>query len=602
MLNKTAIRIANVSGGTGDVRDAMYRMVTEGENEIDAVTGDWLSEMNIAWNAMSKLARPDAGYEQGFYDQLEQSIEVIARKQLKVVTNAGGLNTPALARKVEKLLISKGIKMTVAYVEGDDVTELIRSKDKADEIGIRHLDSGVPLTQWGLEPLCGVAYIGAKGITAALKSGADIVICGRVTDASPVLGLAAYWFGWQETDYNQLAGALMAGHIIECGSYATGANYTGFKKHLPNLINLGYPIAEVNMDGSFVVTKHKNANGVVEKFNITAQLLYEIQGEIYLNPDVSADLSQITVEEIGENRVFVSGAKGSPPSTTTKAMIAAVGGWQAETSFYVNGIDVEAKVQFMKQLIETALAGLPLTKLSIELYGSAPDDPTSQQSGTRLLRVFAQARDKDTLSAENFKIPVYMLRMQSFPGYHMSLDFRTMDPKMYMELFPALIPIETLSQRVVFPDHTLDIDPPVHTKEFNSKRPSYDTKDPIDLSTLGPTLRAPLGTIVHGRSGDKGNNCNVGLFVRSEDEFIWLKSFLSLEKFRTLLGQDAMASTKIERCEFKKIWAVHFRIIDFLDGGIASSSRVDNLGKGVAEYIRSRQVEIPKKFLDLGAI
>jgi len=535
-------------------------MVREGD--VDVVTGDWLSEMNIAWNAIIKAQDPKLGYENGFLEQLSECIEDVAAKQIKVVTNAGALNPRALTDRVSELCESRGLsRMTVATVVGDDVTHLLKHNGEGG-LRFRHLDDeNVTIDDWSstLRSSCAVAYMGAWGIFEALSAGADIVVCGRVTDASPVIGAAAWWYNWPKTAYNQLAGALIAGHVIECGPYAVGGNFSGFKEHLPDLVDIGFPVAEIQPDGTFYVTKPETMNGTVNKFNITAQLLYELQGEEYLNPDVVADLSKIRVDETATpNRVYVSGAVGHPPPATTKVIIACPGGFQAEALYYVNGLDLEAKTRMMRAQLEHIFKHSNFCKFSVELYGRTVEDPHTQQEGTAMLRVFAQARAREDLASDKFKKLIYALRMQSYPGYHMNLDFRLMDPRPFMEMFPSVIPQALLQHQVLIPNikKVFDIMPPSETCEYPTQRRSYETSNPVDLTAFGKTTKTPLGSIVHARSGDKANNSNVGFFVRHHDEFPWLQSLLTVEKFKQLLGND-YANQRVERVEFPLLFAVH---------------------------------------------
>lgn len=434
MLDTRPIRIGNVSGATGDHPQAMLRMAQHGN--VDVIVGDWLSEMNIAWNAITKSQDPDLGYEPGFLAQLSDCLDIVVAKDIKVVANAGALNTSSLMQKVCALCKERGhSKVMVASVLGDDISEPIQKKEAGFQ-DLHHLDHDEwKLKDWPLKPHCAVAYIGAWGIVEALNAGADIVICGRVTDASPVIGAAAWWYRWQRDAWDELAGALVAGRmydslldltdmllttiaidLIECGPYVTGANFSGFKPLLPNLVDLSFPIAEISPDGSCIITKCEAYGGAVTKFNTIAQLLYELQGELYLNPDVAADLRNISVDEIGPDRVKVYGAIGQPPPPTTKAMIAAPGGYQAEAIFYINGLDVNEKAEMLRNQLDHALRGNGFCKLSIELYGSPAINPSSQQAGTVFLRVFTQARNIEDISAERFKTLIYALRMQSYPG------------------------------------------------------------------------------------------------------------------------------------------------------------------------------------------
>ncbi|KAJ5626538.1 hypothetical protein N7528_003965 [Penicillium herquei] len=609
MLSKRPIRVGNVSGATGDCPYAMRRMAEDGN--LDVITGDWLSEMNIAWNSIAKDQDPTLGYEPGFLAQLTDSIDTIVEKGIKVVTDAGALNTETLAIKIQEMCHRRGhMDVVIAMVLGDDISTLI--KDPAQRENLLHIDhSEWALNEWHLEPHCGVAYIGAWGIVEALKAGADIVVCGRVTDASPVIGAAAWWYNWAKDDWNSLAGALIAGHLIECGPYVTGANFSGFKSLLPQLVDLAFPVAEISRDGMCVITKPEAHAGAVTQHNTIAQFLYELQGEQYLNSDVVANLGNVQINQIAPNRVQVQGITGSPPPSTTKAMIAAKGGYQAEATFYINGLDVDAKVEMMRNQLLHIFRDNNFSKFAIDLYGSSATDPQSQQAGTVFLRVFAQAKRLEDICADKFKIPIYALRMQSYPGYHMNLDFRTMDPKPFMEIFPVTISMtslrhETHIMRKVITEK-IQIDPPAFTAEYPVIRNSYETSTPVDLAKFGPTKMAPLGSIVHARSGDKADNSNIGFFVRTEDEYPWLQSFLTISRLKDLFANDwtkweNSATRRVERCEFPNILAVHFRVMDFLDGGIASSSRIDGLGKGIGEYLRSRVVPIPVQFLDRGCI
>ncbi|GKT97014.1 DUF1446 domain protein [Colletotrichum tofieldiae] len=364
------------------------------------------------------------------------------------------------------------------------------------------------------------------------------------------MGAAAWYYGWREDQHQELAGTLLAAHLIECGPYVVGANFSGFKDFLPELVDLAFPIAEISRDGECIITKTAEGGGHVTRHTVTAQLLYELQGHLYLNPDVVADLSHVRVEEqmgSGEDRVRVWGAKE--------------GGYQAEATFYINGLDVEEKVAMMKKQLAYLLKDSNFSRLSIEQYGTQVKNPSSQQAGTVQLRVFAQARKKEDIAAIKFKIPIYAVRMQSYPGYHMSLDFRTMDPKRFMEIFPALIPQSVIDHRVLLgTGNLIAVRPPSNTAVYKVLRPSADTTNAIDLLSLGPTEFSPLGSIVHARSGDKADNSNVGFFVRNEDEYPWLRTLLTVSRLKQLLGDDWFKNNpdrRVERVEFQGVNAVH---------------------------------------------
>jgi hypothetical protein len=385
-------------------------------------------------------------------------------------------------------------------------------------------------------------------------------------------------------------------------------------------VDLGFPIAEIAHDGSVVITKHPEAAGFVDEMNVRAQFLYEIQGTKYINSDVCADIQNVKIENtVKKDRVRVSGAVGSPPPPTTKAIVVAIGGYQAEATFYMNGLDIDAKEKFMRQQLAYAFRNANFSELSIERHESAASNPTRQSLGTVGFRVLVKGRNKEDISEEVFRKHVYALRMQFyageylghaefvgfngsstniFIGYHMSLDFRTMAPKMSMELFPGIISYTSLPHRVVLNGKEIAIQHHRITEPPPGKRPSEETENPTPLEKFGSTQFAPLGSVAHARSGDKGDNCNVGIFVRSAEAYMWLQSYLTVPRIIALMGEDFKQGTSVERCEFPQIWAVHFRFLDFLGGGAASSTRIDMLGKGVAEYLRSNFVDVPIQFLE----
>ena len=309
---------------------------------VDVITGDYLAEVNLANDAEAYAKGEATGWMATCWDGIEKSIDLINEKRIKLVLNGGALNPKGLALKTHELVASKGLDLTVAWVEGDDL--LPRAYEvlgTSEEEKLQHLDkenadvklakdTKAFLSKKEKMPIVSAnAYLGIRAICKGLDSGADIVICGRVADASPVIAAAAWWHGWKETDYNELAGALIAGHLIECSTYITGANFTGFHQYETNdLLNLGLPIVEVEANGECVVTKHEALNGYVTSDTVKCQLLYELQGNIYLNSDVKADIKHVRIEDEAKNRVRVSGVKGHPPPPTTKLAVFYRGGWQ----------------------------------------------------------------------------------------------------------------------------------------------------------------------------------------------------------------------------------------------------------------------------------
>ncbi|KAF5373585.1 hypothetical protein D9758_000946 [Tetrapyrgos nigripes] len=591
---KRAVRIANCSGAVGDGYHQIYRQATEGP--VDAIFGDYLSEMNIAWRALEMKDNSALGYEPFFLTQLQykNTLEIVARKGIKLITDAGAFNPYGLYRETKKLLEEKGLSdVKMAWVEGDNVGQEVVAHAK--DVGrFPHLD--IPdedLSKVKTEILSANAYIGVGGVIAALEAGAQIIICGRICDATAVMAVCSWWHGWSEIEYDKLAHTLVAGHIIECGAYATGGNFCGFQSF--NLIDPGFPIAEVSADGTFVVTMHEGCTGAVTVDTVTAQLVYEIQGPIYLNPDVSANLEEIRLKDVGRNRVHVSGVKGSPPPPTMKLAVQTFGGYQGELSFYATGIDVEAKYTSMKEKILGTLDKSRFIKIAIDKYGTPEPNPRSLKTASVQIRLFLQASTPEPI-LELQKYTCWWF-MSDFGGCFLNMDTRTLIPKPFTTFFPGKIEQGAVHVRAHIGDHVVEVSSVSKTAPFHGQK-SYGPKAVTALSSFGPTRKAPLGSIVLARSGDKGANSNIGMWVRHDDEWPWLQSFLTTEMFQKLLRDDWKLEYRVERFEMEHIRAVHFLCYGLLEEGTSSSSLLDSLGKAVGELLRAQVVEVPVKFLE----
>ncbi|KAG7092909.1 hypothetical protein E1B28_009214 [Marasmius oreades] len=595
------IRIGNSSGYAGDGLSQMYRLVTDGP--VDAIFADYLAELNIPWRALEMIDNPELGYEKPALIQLGwmTAAEEIVKRGIKVVHDGGALNPYGLYKATKELLAKKGLRdVRVAWVEGDNVKEIVKASLSANGESLPHLDiRGLDVKSAVKDVLTANAYIGMRGIVAALNEGAQIIICGRCCDASPVMGLSAWWHGWAETDYDRLAGALVAGHITECGPYVTGGNFCGFRA-VPGLGKIaGYPIAEVASDGTAIVTKHEGTYGAVPVDTVTAQLVYEIQGPKYLNPDVVALLEDIKIEQVGKDRVKVHGVKGTPPPPTTKLAVCSLGGYQSENDYYAVGLDIQEKIELQRAQILGQIDRSKYSTISIEPHGVGKEDPETQNEATVTIRHFVQAPTKEAIV--DFWTTISSIVMGGYAGIHGNLDRRTTIPKPYIEFFPALIPQNKIQLKVHIGDHIIQVSPISFTEPFMGQD-SYSPKVVTDLDSFGPTRKAPLGKVVCARSGDKAGNANAGLWVRNDDEWPWLQSFLTIERFKKLLGKDYKPEYRVERFEMPNIRAVHFVIYGILQRGVASSSMIDQLAKSFGEFIRARHVEIPIKFLERPAV
>jgi hypothetical protein len=585
----TVVRVANCAGWLWDrfsgLRDALA-------GPVDVVTGDYLAEPTLRQLALEKQRNPELGYAQSFLAQFADAVDLLVERGARLVVDAGGLNPAGLAAQCRRVIAEAGHELVVAHVEGDDVL------GRLDEFGdLAHLDDGRPLADWGHEPGTANAYLGGWGITAALAAGADVVITGRVTDASLTTGVAAWWHGWSVEDTSQqawdrLAGAVAAAHVIECGPQATGGNFSGFTT-VPRLDDLGYPIAEIADDGTAVITKHDTAGGMVTTDTVTAQLLYEIQGPTYLNPDVTVHLDEVVVSRDGPDRVSLTGVRGSPPSPTTKLAITAPGGFESSVSFYATGLDLEAKVDLLRTHVERITARLDLSLLRVDRIGVPVEDPPDQWAAAQQILVTAQAGDRTQVGAERFIAPLTGLFLPGYPGLYVT-PLRVANP--VVEYWPTLVPTDALAHEVVLAEGArLPVkDTPVRA-EFRGQPP--DAPAPDVGNHVGTTTRAPLGFVAHARCGDKGGNSNVGFWPigTSDAAWEWLRSTVSVERIRTLYPEAADAV--IERHEFPGLRAVHLVIHGVLGKGASSNGRPDIAGKAVAEFLRARHVDVPVALL-----
>jgi hypothetical protein len=485
----------------------------------------------------------------------------------------------------------------------------------------QHLDSeneGVSLAQnvadlldtKGKPIVSANAYLGARAIVKGLELGADVVICGRVADASPVIGAAWYWHRWSETDYDRLAGALVAGHLIECSAYVTGANFTGFDEYpLQTFVDLSYGIAEIADDGTAVITKHENTNGLVNEDTVKCQFLYELQGSMYLNSDVAAYTTDIKIESVGKNRVRLSNIKGHPPPPTTKLAVFYHGGYEAQILVNAAGYATKEKYQLWELQLRNALEQKGLSDkfqlLDFQILGVPEANPNSQFASTTYCRLFVQA---------DSEAPMFGLLkawtetgMMHFSGLHLSLDWRTAVPRSYLAFYPAVWPQDSLDEGVSVLSASGEVAQTAdagHPPQYQKLQPrdNYETEHPVDTASFGPTRPARLGDVCLARSGDKGANINFGIFVRKAEQYPWLQSFMTRSRLQELMGADWKDDFKIERMEFANILAVHFVIYGPLGRGVSSCRLLDSLGKGFADYIRDKVVDVPERFLEEVAI
>ncbi len=588
-MNKEVIKIGNCSGYYGDKLSAAKDMVDGGP--LDVLTGDYLAELTMAILFNQRMQRgEDKGYVGTFLKQVKSIAKTCKDKNIKIVTNAGGLNPSSMANEIEKILEDLEISLKVAYISGDDLMPRIDDLKKDGEKFL-NIDKDIPIEESGCKTLTANAYLGAWGIKEALDQGADIVVCPRVTDAAVVIGPAAWKFNWQRNDYDALAGALTAGHIIECGCQATGGNYSFFQE-VPSFDNVGYPIAEIKSDGSFYITKHPGTGGLVSTGTITAQLLYEISSPAYLNPDVIAHFDTLKIEQESKNRVYISGCRGSSPTNSHKVCINLAGGYRNGMEFILTGLDIKEKAKTITDAIFNSVGGKEqFDEVSILLDRTDKKDPNSNEEAMASLRISVKSKNPD-LVGRLFSAKIIELALANYPGFFTGGGVRSGGP--VLVYWPALIDSKHIKEIVHLDGKEIEILP---TNQLNLEEIYYQ-KQPIEIKPApsDEVIDKPLGNLFGARSGDKGGCANIGVWAKSENAFSFLHEFLTVKKLKELMPD--VAQFEIDRYELPNILSLNFYIHGILQDGVSSNTRKDGQAKSLGEYLRAKYIDIPKSLLE----
>ncbi|MEU7486728.1 acyclic terpene utilization AtuA family protein [Streptomyces sp. NPDC042319] len=561
------LRIGNASGFYGDRFGALEEMLTGGP--LDILTGDYLAELTMLILGRDRLKDPDRGYAKTFLRQLETGLGLAAERGVRIVTNAGGLNPAGLADAVRELAEKVGVPVRVAHVEGDDL--LARGG-------------------WPDGTLTANAYLGGGGIAECLRADAEVVVTGRVTDAALVSGAAAAHFGWRPDDHDRLAGAVIAGHVLECGTQATGGNYSFFGAL--DMRRPGFPLAEIAADGSAVITKHPGTGGAVTVGTVTAQLLYETTGARYAGPDVTARLDTARLAKDGPDRVRIDGVRGEAPPPTLKTGLTRLGGWRNEVTFVLTGLDVDLKAGLVREQMEAAFdaAGRRPAEVDWRLARTDHPDAASEEEASALLRLVVRDPDQDAVGRVISGAAVE-LALGSYPGFHVTAPPGKGAP--YGVFEAAYVPVGEVPHVAVLPDgRRVDIEPPTATRELVREA---DPPLPEPLHHDGTTRRAPLGLVAGARSGDKGGAANVGVWARTEEAWAWLAHELTTERLSELLPEAA--GLPVERHVLPNLRALNFVIDGLLGAGVASQARFDPQAKAVGEWLRARHLDIPEVLL-----
>ena len=583
------IKIANCSGFYGDKLSAAKELVNGGP--IDVLTGDYLAELTMTILYSQKLQRgEDKGYVGTFLKQIKEIAKTCNEKNIKIVTNAGGLNPKSMASEIEKILLDQSIEMKVAYIDGDDLLPKMDSLMGEGE-KFMNIDKNISLKDSGYSPLTSNIYLGAWGIKEALDHDADIVVCPRVTDAAVVIGPAAWKFNWKRNDYDALAGALAAGHIIECGCQATGGNYSFFKE-VPSFDNVGYPIAEIFEDGSFNITKHPNTGGLVSKGTVTAQLLYEISSPAYINPDVISHFDTLKIEEIAKDKVHISGCRGSSPPKDHKVCINLAGGFRNGMEIILTGIDIEDKAKVFTDALFNSVGGQDqFEEVSIQLHRTDKENPITNEEAMASLVISVKSSNPD-LVGRLFSAKIIELALANIPGFFAQSGPKSSGP--VIVYWPALIDSKHVKEKVHIDGKEIEVLP---TTQLDFEEIYYQ-REPFNIEEINMTdqLEIFFGDLFGTRSGDKGGCANLGVWAKNKNTYSFLYNFLTVERIKELMPD--LNKYKVERFELPNIYSLNFYIHDILQDGVSSNNRKDSQAKSLGEYLRAKKILVPKEIVE----
>ena len=580
---------------------------------IDVLTGDWLAELTMLILSRIRAKRPGQGYARTFVSQMEQVMGTCLDRGISVVSNAGGLDPRGCAEAVQEVAERLGLSPTVAYVDGDDLLPRLADLTGAGALqpftdeAIGDARMGDAEGGWGdvSRFVSANAYLGCFGIVDALSQGADIVVTGRVTDAAVVCGPAAWHHGWSPTDFDQLAGGVVAGHLIECSGQVTGGNYSFFNEiegraEVGGRARFGFPWAEVAADGSCVIGKHDGTGGAVTVGTVTSQLLYEIGGPEYLGPDVTARFDTVELELIAADRVKVSGAVGEPPPETLKVAMNELGGFRNSFSVALTGLDIDEKADFAQAAFWDACPYVPgdFDEIDDRVIRTEKEDPATQEEATAIWRVTVKDVDERKVGRAFADANVHTA-LAGIPGMY-GLGGGPGPASPFGVYRPARVDRAVVPQYVHLLGGAMREVPSTHPGAGDIGAKTHQSRTQQAAGPGGATTEhgeavgmrpAPLGRVIGTRSGDKGGNANLGVFTRTDEAWAWIDAWLTSDRLRELLPETA--SLRVDRHRFPKIRALNFVVHDLLQEGVAASTRQDAQAKALGEWLRARVVDVP---------
>jgi len=598
MSKKTIIRIGNASGYWGDDPGALFRQVNGGR--LDYITMDFLAEITMSIMQKQRKRDPEAGYARDFIPMLESVLKKMLSDGTKIITNAGGVNPEACAEAISQMAMKLGLRPKIAVVYGDDINDRLAELE-AKGCKFSNMEDGRNFSEVNGRIAAANVYFGAAPVVAALKMSPDIIITGRVTDTGITLAPMIHELGWSLDDWNKLSAGIVAGHIIECGTHSTGGNFTDW--HLvPSFDNPGYPIVEMQEDGTFFVTKHPGSGGLVSVDTVREQLFYEMGNPVsYLTPDVVADFSTIQLEAAGENRVKVFGIRGYEPTPLYKVSMAYADGFKSIGEIAISGPDARKKAEKFAEIFWKKVGtDFAATETEYVGYNAFHRGMGHEDEGNEIILRLG-ARDSDQRKLKTFGKMIPALILGGPPGVAILGGVPRIQE--IMSYWPALIPKNATHPMIAFYDNGY-----TNISEIDDTLVGHFTEPPVDsqvaekvslsLSDILSRFKKGdcLSTICLGRSGDKGDTSNIGVIARSKKSYDFLEKHITAQVVKDLFQE--LCQGRVIRYSVPNMLGFNFLLEGSLGGGGTMTLRSDAQGKMFAQALLRQKIEIPQDILN----